>query len=92
MIRSALKLCRWPCSQSQLSANLNDNWVRGPNWNSFYGHSVWWDRTTHTARVKAWRVYRFNPQTNKFEIATDWFTGGDPGCGNVDFATEKTLC
>jgi ABC-type branched-subunit amino acid transport system substrate-binding protein len=92
MIRQALKECHWPCSQSHLSENLNDTWVRGPDWNRFYGHSLRWIPKNHTANVKAFRVYRFNPQTNKFEIATDWFDGGDPGCGNVDFATEQTLC
>jgi ABC-type branched-subunit amino acid transport system substrate-binding protein len=92
MIRQSLKECHWPCSQSNLSENLNNTYLRGPDWNRFYGHPLRWTHTTHTARVKAFRVYRFNPQTNSLEIARDWFYGGDPGCGNVDFATEQTLC
>jgi ABC-type branched-subunit amino acid transport system substrate-binding protein len=92
MIQRALKECHWPCGRSTLTHNLNDIWVRDPDWNRFFGHSLWWTQATHTARVKAWRVYRFDPHANRIEVATDWFTGGDPGCGHVDVTTEKTAC
>jgi ABC-type branched-subunit amino acid transport system substrate-binding protein len=92
IIQRALEKCGWPCSQSQLSTELNNFTVNDSDWIGFYGSALQWTATTHTSPTKAWRFYRFNPATNSFQIDTNWFTGKDPGCGHVNFVKEKTLC
>lgn len=92
IMQRALAKCGWPCDQAKLSTLMNHLVVDDSAWRGFYGSALRWTPRTHTSPTKAWQIYSYDP--NKGAIVTDktWFNGKDPGCGQVDFAKEKTLC